>query len=332
LQHLRDTFADAELTLVCGSWNVGLAERSELFNRVLAFDFFVTQGVYVSDWESAFSVLPLGTYHLAIDLRHDSDTRQVLALVKAAFRAGFCAPANAGGETLDIALPDVENVSIKSGTGRPLHAEQRLLMLANIVTSTFAPKPHPAHRLLSQDKNYRGSGRPYAVLSPGAGQSIRIWPVDRLIEVARKLIDQHGLDIVVIGGTAEQDAGSAFLHALPEGRVHNVAGSLSMTDLPNLLHSACLYVGYDTGPTHLAAGLGVPTVSVLSGVPSSEVWHTIGQQVVVLTGGAACSPCHLSRPAQCPFGTICLDIIRADDVVAACESLLLRCRTATTTD
>jgi ADP-heptose:LPS heptosyltransferase len=322
MEHLRDSFADAKLTLVCGSWNQEWAERSGLFNKVVGFD-FLKRGHSPTPTESEqFKKLEIGHQDLAIDLRHDPDTRSLLTLVRASFRAGFCAPPDMGGDSLDIALPDVEAVSVEAGNGKPLHAELRLLLLAHAITDVFGSKQrHPGLRLLSGAATQVGTS-PYAILAPGAGSPIRLWPLDRLITVGRALVEQYGLEIVVIGLGADDDAGKALAKELPEGSVRNLTGLVPLRDLPDLVKGARLYVGYDTGTTHLAAVLGVPTVSILSGVPNAEVWHTVGEHVTVVAGRIACSPCYFVQARQCPYGVACLKVISVEHVLDACNDQL----------
>ena len=163
----------------------------------------------------------------------------------------------------------------------------------------------------------------YAILAPGAGSPIRIWPIDKLIAVGRTLVEQFGLEIVVIGASADDAAGQMIIKALPQGSVRNMIGLVPLRELPDIVNGARIYVGYDTGTTHLAAALGVPTVSILSGVPSAEVWCTAGQRVIVVAGEISCSPCYLVHASQCPYGVECLRVISVQHVLDACREHLL---------
>jgi ADP-heptose:LPS heptosyltransferase len=325
IAHIRAAFPDARLTLVCASWNRAWAERTGWFKDVVAFNLFTQRN---ADWGGTtpdqfveFAALQLSGYDLAIDLRHDADTRPLLALVGAAFRAGFCAPADMGGHDLDIALPDVEHIAPKDGTGQPMHAEMRLMLLAMTVTATFLPPPpHPAARLLTGSAP--GVGRPYVILAPGAGSPIRVWPEERLAAIARRLLDTADVDLVITGGPSEAESAVIVSAALPADRVRNICGALPLADLPDLVRGCALYVGYDTGTTHLAAALGVPTVALLTGVPDLDVWYPLGPHVRVVAGRIACSPCYFKTESQCPYGVPCRDAITIDDMWAACAEAL----------
>ncbi len=329
IEHIRNSFPAAALTLVCASWNRPWAERTGWFQHVVEFDLFTKRN---ADWGGTtpeqfveFAALGLRGFDLAIDLRHDADTRPLLSLVGSRFRAGFCAPYEKGGRDLDISLPDTEHVTPLAGNGLPMHAEARLMLLAMTVARTFRPAgQHPAARLLSATAHHAASQdiRPYAILAPGAGSPIRCWPVDRLIAVARELLDRHDLDLVLTGGPSEAQAAAEVAAALPSDRVRNLCAVLPLADLPDLIQGCALYLGYDTGSTHLAAALGVPTVAILTGVPSIEVWYPLGANVNVVAGRIACSPCYFVRAEQCPYGVPCLTAITADHVWQACEEAL----------
>ncbi len=323
IAQLRTAFPDAILTLVCASWNRPWAERTGWFESVLDFDFFTQRN---ADWTGAtleqldaFASRVPGRYDIAIDLRHDADTRPLLMRVDALYRAGFAAPSRPSDPALDIALPDVEHISPEDGTGLPVHAEMRLLLLADSVISTFTTSArHPAQVLLT-GRSRQGDSRPYAILAPGAGSPIRCWPPVNLIEIARRLIDRYDLDIVLTGGPSEVEAAATIAAALPPARLRNLCGTLSLADLPDLIAGGTVYVGCDTGTTHLAAALEVATVAILTGVPNIEVWYPKGRNVNVVAARIACSPCYLVHAEQCPYRVPCMTAITVAHVWEACE-------------
>ncbi len=92
----RDGFPEARITLVCGSWNVGEAEKSGLFDEVVPFDLFpeddsarveaAPREILLKKFARAFKGK---TYDLAVDLRLYDDSREALQSVRARNRAGF---------------------------------------------------------------------------------------------------------------------------------------------------------------------------------------------------------------------------------------------------
>lgn len=107
LERARATFADAEITLVVGSWNFEMASGLALADHVLSFDVFPRNSseekVDLLGKTALFEQLVTAEYDLAIDLRNDRDTRFLLQSVRAPLRAGVGTPAQF--PFLDIFLP-----------------------------------------------------------------------------------------------------------------------------------------------------------------------------------------------------------------------------------
>ena len=107
LEKARAVFADAEITLVVGSWNAQMARASGLADHVVAFDAFprnsTEEQANVPAREAIFRETVQGEYDIAIDLRTDLDTRFLLRCVKAGMRAGIGTRAQF--PWLDIFLP-----------------------------------------------------------------------------------------------------------------------------------------------------------------------------------------------------------------------------------
>ena len=106
--------------------------------------------------------------------------------------------------------------------------------------------------------------RPLVVLHPGANDSRRRWPVERLAVVGSELA-RKGARLAVVGTAAEQPLADQLLGTL-EGEAADLTGRLGLGGLAGLLAQATLLVGNDSGPRHLAAAVGTATVAVYWGV------------------------------------------------------------------
>ncbi len=93
------------------------------------------------------------------------------------------------------------------------------------------------------------------MLLPGTGRASKTWGAGSLIELARRLADAEW-EVEVLWGPAEHHLAMAVAAA---ARVH-LAPPTPLAELPAYLARARGVVGGDTGPAHLAAALGVPTV------------------------------------------------------------------------
>lgn len=104
---------------------------------------------------------------------------------------------------------------------------------------------------------------PYALLVPGAAphRPAKRWPAERFGELARLLAAQ-GMRPVVVGTASEAPLAAAIAAACPTAL--DLAGRTSLPDLAGIAARASLAVGNDTGPMHLAAALGCPSLVLFS--------------------------------------------------------------------
>lgn len=117
------------------------------------------------------------------------------------------------------------------------------------------------------------------VVHPGSGGRAKCWPTDRY-EVLLETLRSTGRPVRVVLGEVEQDTWPGEL--LDRWRRRHGAQTLTALDqLYESLAGASLFVGNDSGPTHLAAAMGLPTVA-LFGPTSAARWAPRGPAVTVL--------------------------------------------------
>jgi ADP-heptose:LPS heptosyltransferase len=130
-----------------------------------------------------------------------------------------------------------------------------------------APPPDLSWVLKDAGRERAAAGvtpRPYAMFVPGgsAHRPEKRWPVEKYGELAR-ILYARGLDIVVIGGLQETPLAQAIQRQVPRAR--DLTGRTDFARVAVLGAKAALAVGNDTGPLHLAAAAGAPTVVLFSG-------------------------------------------------------------------
>ena len=118
-------------------------------------------------------------------------------------------------------------------------------------------------------------------LHPGAGSREKRWPAERFRALARRLAER-GEQVVLFEGPAEAGLARAVAEGLPEESAGVVSGA-GLAELVVILARCRAFVGNDSGVSHLAAALGVPTVA-LFGPTRPEHWAPRGERVRVLLG------------------------------------------------
>jgi ADP-heptose:LPS heptosyltransferase len=106
--------------------------------------------------------------------------------------------------------------------------------------------------------------------------------------------------------------------------VASLVGKTPLGQLPDLLRCCALYIGNNSGPKHIAAAFGVPTIGIHSGVVDATEWGPIGRRAVAIRRNMTCSPCYLARIEDCPRGFACMNGLAPASVLAVAELMLAR--------
>jgi heptosyltransferase II len=108
---------------------------------------------------------------------------------------------------------------------------------------------------------------PLVLIHPGGGHNpfrddeTRLWPVERFVRLANHLYRQHQARILLLGDAADRERAEAIA-GMSSARAADLTGRLTLSELGALAEMADLYVGNDTGPTHVAAAVGCPTLAI----------------------------------------------------------------------
>jgi ADP-heptose:LPS heptosyltransferase len=157
-------------------------------------------------------------------------------------------------------------------------------------------------------------GKDVLGVAPGSGAKEKNWPVEGFKKIIEWWQRERGPAIVFTGpveeenGLAESFGGEALqARSGPLGR------------LAGLLARCFLYVGNDSGITHLAAALGVETLAIFG--PTNPIeWRPRGRKVSLLSLRAACSPCDPVSMKLCRH-RMCLNELSTEEVMAAIGKL-----------
>ena len=117
-------------------------------------------------------------------------------------------------------------------------------------------------------------GKP-VVVHPGSGSATKNWPVDRFVEVIRRLRSQQQ-EVVAVAGEADVEAVTVLAREVPD--VPQLTG-LSLTELAETLAECGSFLGNDSGITHLAAAVGLPVVA-LFGPSDPDTWAPRGRGAI----------------------------------------------------
>lgn len=212
---------------------------------------------------------------------------------------------------------------IVSAPGRPpehgqQHAADYLLeTLFPVISEPLRRQPNvilpvapEAQQWAEEEWARRGlAGARVLALHPGSGGRSKCWPPERFAGLAGRFID-NGWRALVIEGPADGPAAARVMQALPPEYAQRLS-NLPLPQLAALLARASLYVGNDSGVTHLSALVGAPTLA-LFGPTNPAIWSPRGPRVQVVWHG----------PAQAGAAGHPMADLGVEEVFAAAQSLL----------
>ncbi|MCW0219990.1 MAG: lipopolysaccharide heptosyltransferase II [Prosthecobacter sp.] len=212
----------------------------------------------------------------------------------------------------------------KKVLGPPLHHTLRYLHVAKSCGADITPfLPQEAKEQVPTNQPSTPPSASFKIgICAGAeyGQAKR-WPLDRFAQVIQQVAADHPhIEWVFYGAPGEAKMGEELSQLVGDQIRHtNRVGKTKLAELITDLRTCRLLVTNDTGTMHLAAAIGVPTVSIF-GSTEPVLTGPLGPQHTVIRHHVPCSPCF---KRECPFGHYdCMTKVSPDQVAAAVRQYL----------
>jgi ADP-heptose:LPS heptosyltransferase len=157
-------------------------------------------------------------------------------------------------------------------------------------------------------------GKDILGVAPGSGAKEKNWPVEGFKKIIEWWQRERGR-VIVFTGPVEGESGLAERFGAEALQVRG--GQLGR--LAALMARCSLYVGNDSGVTHLAAALGVETLAIFG--PTNPIeWRPRGRKVSLLSLRVACSPCDPGSMKLCRH-RICLNDLSPEEVIRSIRKM-----------
>ncbi len=333
IRRLKKLFPHARITVLAGPASRAFISLEPCIDEFIPFTFFHPRSqlgereLTARDHAELAERLRPYRFDLAIDLRKHLSTRDILKQTGARFLAGF----DYLGQFpfLDIALDWDGDRTLQR---KRSHVVDDLMALVNAVghaseADRVIMQPGPVAMPLSElpDQLQGLFAKPVVAIHPGAGNVTKQWPEQHFSALIDLLVERNDVNIMLVGGPDEVDVADMLLNDVQHRQaIASMAGKTSLADLPRLLKNCALYIGNDSGPKHIAAAVGIPTVGIHSGVVDPVEWGPIGPNAVALRRNMHCSPCYLAKAEDCPRSLACLRFFEPNLVYETADLLLKR--------
>jgi ADP-heptose:LPS heptosyltransferase/GT2 family glycosyltransferase len=335
---LQERFPKAEIYVLVPKSSLSLTYLEPAIVGAVEFNFFhVVSGlglkeVTEEELEELRKKLAPYEFDIAIDLRQHGNTRHVLKYSGARLLAGF----DYRGEQpwLDVALEWEGDVGL---TRKRSHVADGYIGLVEAVSSACESNRQVAAGRLSRKAAFdalmaspkmidltRGLfDKRFVCVHPSAGNDARQWPPTYFASLIDLLIELSDVNIVLIGAPSEMEIANAVLEEVSRrDRVWNLIGKTGIADVPNLMVASALFVGNNSGPHHIAACLGTPTIGIHSNVVDANEWGPLGMNSLALQKRMSCGPCYLAAARDCHRSLACLRGLLPAEVFRQCQQFL----------
>ena len=307
--NLRQAYPNAELHALTGAWSRVVLERHPDVGKVIEYNSptFCRTGKPTSLKE---------TFQLYRQLRHEK--YDLMVELRSDWRIVWFSFLRLTPKRLDRASLQVANklgsvqFSGTHETTRNLDVLKQAGIATPVQTTTFS--------VPAKDKEWAsdfltahqiGREQPLIAIHPGSPIALKRWLPERYAELADWLIARKGARVLFVGVKDEIQIITEIQERM-QGESINVAGETTLTQLASILHTCKVFIGNDSGPMHLAAAVGIPTIG-LYGPGDPTRFGPVGEKCQTIRMKLDCPPC---SGTTCRFGADgCMSKIQVTDVI-----------------
>lgn len=155
-------------------------------------------------------------------------------------------------------------------------------------------------------------------VNPGTNRPTERWPAEKFAEMGKLAVERCAARVLVFWGPGEKALAENIVSTIGERAI--VAPPTTLKQLGALFQKCTVVVSNDSGPMHIAAALGVPTVGIFGPV-NPRLQGPYGERTAFVTNEKLdCLGCNYDK--QCPIGNMCMTELDARTVLKKVEHLL----------
>jgi heptosyltransferase-1 len=270
---IRQALPNAEISWVVEKGSAEILRHNPLLSKLLEID---TKALRKKDsFGQNFSLaaqqlreLRSVKYDVALDFQGLLKSAMIAKLSRARRRVGFAKealrePASRFLLTETVAVPSQINIINKNLS----LAEKALNIPVPAQNFEFPIFTEDRHRAEAAEIIER-AGERFVVLNPAGGWWTKLWEAEKYGALADKLWEECGLGSVITTAPNEKKLAARVLEAGKSGKM--IFSTPTLKGFYELAKQAVVYIGGDTGPTHLAVAAGTPVVGIFG---PTEWWR-----------------------------------------------------------
>ena len=320
LRALRRLLPDAEISLVVRPWAKDLFADADFIDDLITYD-----------RKGMFSVVPQirqwrrRKFDLALLFQNAFEAALIPFLAGVPLRLGYATEGRKGLLTHPVDPPDWRATKHEVFYYLYLVAALEHFLFG---TNTVCEKDPEASLEISEARKDAartllrlhkvGEGNVVAICPGSINSRAKRWPAERYANLADRLLEDHQ-QVVLIGSKEELEVSSEVVNQMRHKPVV-LTGKTTLEQITSILGVVDLVITNDTGPAHIAAALGRPTL-VIFGPTNPLTTRPFAPQAEILRHPPDCAPCMLR---DCPIDHRCMTAITVEEVFERSRSLLKR--------
>ena len=306
---IKETYPEAKVTWVVEPPAYDILKDNPYIDNIIVFEkkkFKSMRGV-LQNYGPFTKILNADKYDASLDLQGLFKSAAIAWSAKAPIRLGTC---NMREMSHKVSRPVVGPNANGHIVERYLDVVRELGCQVNKVVfpMEISPRDQQAAEGAMQQAGIRMEN-PYVVLAVGANWPNKRWPTRYYAKLSDWLYDRKIIPVIIGGGMLDSTL-AGEIDAEAEIPPIILVGKTTLKQLAHVIKNAKAVVGGDTGPVHLAAGLGVPTVMVM-GPTDANRNGPYGQLENAIEANRPCKYCW---KRACPKGLECLSVIHPEAV------------------
>ena len=306
---IKETYPEARVTWVVEPPAYDILKDNPYIDNIIVFEKkkFKSMRGFLKNYGPFTKILNADKYDASLDLQGLFKSAAIAWSAKAPIRLGTC---NMREMSHKVSRPVVGPNANGHIVERYLDVVRELGCQVNKVVfpMEISQRDQQAAEGAMQQAGIRMEN-PYVVLAVGANWPNKRWPTRYYAKLSDWLYDRKIIPVIIGGGMLDSTL-AGEIDAEAEIPPIILVGKTTLKQLAHVIKNAKAVVGGDTGPVHLAAGLGVPTVMVM-GPTDANRNGPYGQLENAIEANRPCKYCW---KRACPKGLECLSVIHPEAV------------------
>ena len=306
---IKETYPEAKVTWVVEPPAYDILKDNPYIDNIIVFEKkkFKSMRGFLKNYGPFTKILNADKYDASLDLQGLFKSAAIAWSAKAPIRLGTC---NMREMSHKVSRPVVGPNANGHIVERYLDVVRELGCQVNKVVfpMEISQRDQQAAEGAMQQAGIRMEN-PYVVLAVGANWPNKRWPTRYYAKLSDWLYDRKIIPVIIGGGMLDSTL-AGEIDAEAEIPPIILVGKTTLKQLAHVIKNAKAVVGGDTGPVHLAAGLGVPTVMVM-GPTDANRNGPYGQLENAIEANRPCKYCW---KRACPKGLECLSVIHPEAV------------------